>query len=142
MNKYRYAALVIGSVFSIIFVLDAAGDIGSFRHTAPLEFVILGCGPVSMIAATLLGWFAQARVAGWWLVAGGALTSILFTARFVPRIIESPANNLAKLCIVLAVFTLPMLVCGALLLKYAALRSSVDKFRNFKRLILNSPKEI
>ena len=127
MNKDRYAALAIGSAFSIVFVLDAAGDPVSFRQTTPLEAMILACGPVSMILATILGWFAQARFAGWWLVVGGALTAVLLTARSVPQIVEAPANNFVGLVVVLAVFALPMLVCGALLLRYAALRTQTTR---------------
>ncbi|MCK4387130.1 MAG: hypothetical protein KAW00_00025 [Dehalococcoidia bacterium] len=114
MNWMRYTALGIGIAFGVFFLSfaigeDISGDFGGIPD--PRDSVLLACGPISLIAATAVAWKYE-RTSGWWLIAGGISTGILFTIRLIDR----PMNLLW----IFLVYPLPMLVAGALWVLHAA----------------------
>ncbi|MBE9513580.1 MAG: hypothetical protein IMY83_00920 [Chloroflexi bacterium] len=76
----------------------------------PRDCVLL-LGPVSLIAATAVAWKHE-RLDGWWLVAGGVSTAVLFMVDLADRPME--------FLWILLVCPLPMLVAGVLWLCHAA----------------------
>lgn len=110
----RYTALGIGVAFSAFFLTFAigegiGGDFGGIP--GPDDSVLLLLGPISLIAATAVAWKYE-RTGGWWLIAGGISTGILFTIRLIDR----PMNLLW----IFLVYPLPMLVAGALWVLHTA----------------------
>ncbi|MBN2187655.1 MAG: hypothetical protein JW732_09465 [Dehalococcoidia bacterium] len=114
MNWMRYTALGIGIAFGLMFLILGIGEgisEGFGGIPSPIECVLLLCGPISMIAATAVAWQHE-RIGGWWLIAGGIITAILFTI----DLIDKPTNLLRTLLII----PLPMLVAGALWVRHIA----------------------
>ena len=114
MNWMRYTALGIGIAFGVFFLTFAigegiSGDFGGIP--GPDDSVLLLFGPISLIAATAVAWKHE-RIGGWWLIAGGIITGILFTIRLT----DKPMNLLW----ISLVYPLPMLVAGALWVLHAA----------------------
>jgi len=68
-------------------------------------------GPISLIAATAVTWKYE-QIGGWWLIAGGIVTGVLFTIRLIDR----PMNLLW----ILFIYPLPMLVARVLWVLHAA----------------------
>lgn len=100
----RYTALGIGIAFGILFVTFAIGE--GFRGIpSPGDCVLLLSGPISMIAATAVAWKHE-RIGGWWLIAAGVITGMIFTI----RLMDSELNLLWTFL----VYPLPMLVAGVL----------------------------
>ena len=104
MNWMRYTATGIGIVFGILFVIFAIGE-GLGGNPNPQDCVLLLLGPISMVAGTAVAWRHE-RIGGWWLIAGGVTTGILFTIRLIGR----PMDLLGTFL----VYPLPMLVAGVL----------------------------
>ena len=79
---------------------------GSWRDSQPWgDCVLLLSGPISMIAATAVAWRHE-PIGGWWLIAGGVITGILFAIRLIGRPMD--------LLWTFLVYPLPMLVAGVL----------------------------
>jgi len=113
----RYSALGIGITFGLLFPTFAFDE--GFRNIPNLQdCILLLFGPVSMIAATAVAWKHE-RIGGWWLITGGIITGILFTA----RLIDQPTNLLWTLL----VYPLPMLVAGVLWVLHKAKFAKVLK---------------
>ncbi len=117
MKKYRYTALGLGSVFSALYLGLAGTDLELFHYATPLDLLLVSCGPLSLIFATLLGWLRQEKAAAWWLLGGSVTTTALVLLRFASALMDAPSLWLVPILVVLALLALPMLVCGLLLRK-------------------------
>lgn len=117
MNWMRYAALGIGIAFGILFVTLVIGE-GLGGILSPGDCVLLLSGPISMIAATAVAWRHE-RIGGWWLIAGGVITGILFTIRLIGRPMD--------LLWTFLVYPLPMLVAGVLWVLHEAKSAKAPK---------------
>lgn len=112
MKWTRIAAFAIGVLSGAVFLFYLAtppnwsGDIW--------EVMTLVAGPVTLVAASLVGLKFE-KVAGWWLLAGAAVTAVLLSLQLVPW-----HPGIAALLIVPAIFCTPMLFSGLLWLVHAS----------------------
>jgi hypothetical protein len=113
-------------------VIDTTAN--GLLSTVPGDIALLACGPLSLVLATVLGWASQECLAGWWLLGGGAATAVLSIVQIGPEIHGAPRSSVTLLFLLVAIFALPMCVCGALLLKYVAAKRAAAKPRPGERL--------
>ncbi len=117
MKWMRYSALGIGIAFGLLFLIFALGE--GFKGIPNLQdCILLLFGPISMIVATAVAWKHE-RIGGWWLITGGIIAGILFTA----RLIDQPTNLLWTFL----AYPLPMLVAGVLWVLHEAKFAKVVK---------------
>ncbi len=112
MKWMRYAAFLIGVLFGSAFLIfNLSGPIQ--QRPTLWDTLPLLTGPVTLLAASLLGLKFE-TVAGWWLILGAAATAVLFVTR------QSLAwSEVQRLVVIVAIFCLPMLSSGLLWLSYA-----------------------
>ncbi|MCD6567958.1 MAG: hypothetical protein J7K94_04390 [Dehalococcoidia bacterium] len=110
MNWMRYTALGIGIAFGLLFLVFAFGEgFGEYFSgaTGLRDYILLACGPISMILATLVA-IKRERIGGWWLVIAGIISTVLFTF----ELFDVPET----LLITLLIYPVPMVVAGFLFL--------------------------
>lgn len=122
MNWMRYAALGLGVVFGLLFLIFAFGEgFGEYFSgaTGLRDYILLACGPVSMILATLVA-IKRERIGGWWLVVAGIVSTVLFTF----ELFDMPQT----LILTLLVYPVPMVVAGFLFLLHEVKSSGGDEW--------------
>ncbi len=113
MSKARGGALAIGWVFGVINVISYIGETWEHRDHAwqdfgPSEAVLVVAGPLTFILASLAGLKSQ-RVAGYWLIGAGFLSTALFSVRL--------ANYPSTLLVAMLIWIVPLFLAGWLWLK-------------------------
>jgi len=108
MKWMRYTALGIGIAFGLLYL--TVGILDLLFETEPSlpslsDWVILLCGPLSLILATAVA-LKYERIGGWWLLTGGGIIAILFGI----RLFETPL----RLLVTFLVYPFPMLLAGSL----------------------------
>jgi len=118
----RYVALGIGIAFGLLFLVFAFGEgFGEYFSGAIglRDYVLLACGPVSMILATAIA-FKFERIGGWWLVIAGIISTVLFTFELF--------DVFRMLLITLLVYPVPMVIAGFLFLIHDVKTSEDDNW--------------
>jgi hypothetical protein len=111
MRWKRYVAFAVGLVSGAAFLLFVVLPPTSGMDV--WEALTLLAGPVTLVAASLVGLKFE-RVAGWWLLAGSVVTAALLFVQLVPW-----QPGITTLLVVPAIFCLPMLLSGFLWLAHA-----------------------
>ncbi len=115
-------ALGIGIAFGLLFLVFAFGEgFGEYFSGAIglRDYVLLVCGPVSMILATAIA-FKRERIGGWWLVIAGIVSTVLFTFELF--------DVFRMLLITLLVYPVPMVIAGFLFLLHDVKTSEDDNW--------------
>lgn len=114
MKWTRYAAFIIGLLSGAVFLFyvltppNWSGDLW--------EVMTVLAGPVTLVVASLVGLKFE-KVAGWWLLAGAAVTATLICKQLVPW-----HPGITALIVVPGIFCVPMLFSGLLWLVHANAR--------------------
>jgi hypothetical protein len=113
MKKWmRYTAFAIGIVSGTL-ILNSGWFDAPWRWSDPWELAVFVAGPVTQLAASLVGLKFE-RVAGWWLLGGAVAVATLVMLVLLPW-----HPGLLTYVGVTAVLSIPMLTSGLLWLLHS-----------------------